>query len=126
MDSNCYSTVRQEIYGEAGARTMPLSGEPAGRVHRRGGAARSLDTFLAVIDRHHGMDAAANVEIADDRDFPGIHQGHPLLQDPVGDVFVEVALVAKRPEIQLQRLQLDAQPILRVTDTYCGQISLPR
>src|SRR5207245_7748825 len=56
-----------------------------------------------------GVDASPDVEIADHAHLPGLQESDEVVQDTVGHVLVEVPLVAERPEIELQRLQLDAE-----------------
>src|ERR1043165_4217108 len=54
-----------------------------------------------------GMNSAANVEIADHRHLTRTTRGNQIIENPVDDGFVESALIAKGPEIQFERLQLD-------------------
>src|SRR5262245_32847483 len=55
-----------------------------------------------------GVDAAAHVEVADHRHAPRCERSHEIVQNPVGDILVEVALSSERPEVELQGFQLDA------------------
>ena len=55
-------------------------------------------------------DAATGREEADDLDVLGIHESDEILHDDVHAVFMEIAVIAEREEIQLQTLRLRAAP----------------
>src|SRR3954447_16454095 len=54
------------------------------------------------------MDAAAHVEVTLDADAPRVQSRHQVVQYAIGHGFVKGPFVAKRPQIELQRLELDA------------------
>lgn len=57
------------------------------------------------------MDAASNIEVGDQLHGARPACLHEVVQDPVGYGLMEVALVPEGPEIELERLQLDTQPV---------------
>src|SRR5258708_7746004 len=63
-----------------------------------------------------GGDAAAHVEDALDGGATGMNRRYQIVQDAVGDRLVEGTVVAERPEVQLPRLQFDAQLVGDVLD----------
>src|SRR5437867_677879 len=65
---------------------------------------------------HDRADAAADVELAGDGDAAGGDGLHDVVEDDVGHVLVEVPLVAERPEVELERLQLDALLVGHIAD----------
>src|SRR6266849_312692 len=72
-----------------------------------GGAVSAVESgALAVRRSDLALDAAADVEVADDLDPAGAGGGGEVVEDTVGDVLVEGALLPVRPEVELQRLQL--------------------
>ena len=76
-----------------------------------------LPTF-PVLDLHHRLDPAADVEVAFDVEIARIERGDEVVGDAVRDRFVERAFIAVRPEIELERLQLDA--LLHRACSGCG------
>src|SRR5262245_17851535 len=73
----------------------------------------------------HRVDAAADPEITHHGHAARPDRGHQVVEDAVGDVLVEVSLVAERPEVELQRLQLDAQARRDVLDADGREVRLP-
>src|SRR5205807_7218082 len=82
--------------------------------------------LLPVLDFHHGLDAAADVEVAFHVEIARLERGDEVVRDPVRDRLVEGAFIAIRPEIELQRLQLDALLIRHVADADGGKVRLRR
>src|SRR5215468_2578013 len=65
---------------------------------------------------HRGPDSAADVELADHGQAPRLQRLHQFVEDLVGRLLEEMALVTERPEVELERLELDAEPVRRVED----------
>ena len=42
---------------------------------------------------HDGVDAAPDVEVSHHGHLPGLEEFHEVVQDAIGDIFVEVSLV---------------------------------
>ena len=57
---------------------------------------------------HDRLDVAADVEIPDHLDLPGVQELDEVVQYPVGDVLVEDMLVAKAVDVELEGLQFHA------------------
>jgi hypothetical protein len=72
-----------------------------------------------------GMNSAANVEIADHRHLTRTTCGNQIIENPVDDGFVESALIAKGPEIEFERLQLDTELVRDIFDFDGRKIGLP-
>src|SRR4051812_19595839 len=62
------------------------------------------------------MDSTAHQEIADDSHALRTDRRDEIVEDAVGDVLVESALVAIAPEVELEALQLDAGVLGRIAD----------
>ncbi len=75
---------------------------------------------------HLRLDAAADVEVTFDFQEAGIEQRDEVIRDPVRHCLVERALIAEGPQVQLQRLELDARFIGNVADADRGEVRLPR
>src|SRR5437763_1258828 len=80
--------------------------------------------LLPVLDLHHGLDAAADVEVAFHVEIARLEGGDEVVGDAIGDRLVEGAFIAIRPEIELQRLQLDALLIRHVVYSVGGKVRL--
>ena len=102
------------------ARRSPLA--EAGRRSPRN--ARRRRSLLLVLGDDRRVDAAAHLELALDARAPRRDCGHQVVEDPVGDRLVECALVAVRPEIELPRLELDAELVGDVLDADGGEVGL--
>src|SRR6185437_13802289 len=63
---------------------------------------------LGVTSSDDGLDVAADVEVAFNLDAQRIAGGDEVFENDVDDVFVEDLYVAKRVDVELQTLQLDA------------------
>ena len=70
------------------------------------------------------MNSATDIEIADHRHFTRATRGNQIVENLVDDRFVESALIAKRPKIEFQRLQLDAEFVRHIVDFDRGEIGL--
>lgn len=72
-----------------------------------------------------GVDPSADLEVAHDRHLSGFDGTDQVVQDPVGHVLVEMTLVAKRPQVELQGLQFDAKKVRDVANCEGGEVRLP-
>jgi hypothetical protein len=72
------------------------------------------------VDRH----PAARVPIAADPQPPRLHLVQEPLPDPNGHVLVEAAVIAERPEKQLEALALDDRLGRRVIDYQMREVGL--
>src|SRR2546425_5166974 len=79
-------------------------------------------SLLGVAGRHHRLDVAADVEVADDLYEPGIEQGHEVIEDSIDGGLVEDLAVAKFIDVELQRLEFDQLLVRDVSDMDRGEI----
>lgn len=79
---------------------------------------------LRVARRDRRMNAAANIEIADDGHFARLAGLNQIVENLVDHGFVESTFVAIGPQIELQRFELDAKLIGDVADSDRGKIRL--
>ena len=79
----------------------------------------------AVVGVWIDADAATRREEADDLDILGIHESDEILHDDVHAVFMEIAVVAEREEIQLQALALHHPLFRHISNDNIGKIRLP-
>lgn len=75
-------------------------------------------------DRDVRADAAAGGEGGDELEATGLENGDEVVEDAVGDVLVEDALVAEALEVHLQALQLNALLFGRVRECERAEIGL--
>jgi hypothetical protein len=78
----------------------------------------------AYIVTYIALDAAADVEVADDLDPAGPGGGDEVVEDTVRHVLVEGALLPIRPHVELQRLQLHEVLVGDVADPHRREIGL--
>src|SRR3989304_2215921 len=83
-----------------------------------------LFRVLAVGGLDLGLDAAAHVEVAHYLDPARLGGGGKVVQDPVGDVLMEGPLVPVRPDVELERLELDQVLVGDVADAEGGEVGL--
>jgi hypothetical protein len=81
---------------------------------------------LRVARRDRRMNAAADIEIADDDHLARLAGLNEIVENLVDHGFVESAFVAIGPQIELQRFELDAKLIGNVMDSDRGKIRLSR
>ena len=81
---------------------------------------------LAVLDLHLRLDPAAHVEVALHLQEARRQRGDQIVGDAVRHRLVERSLVAERPEVELERLQLDAERLRDVADADRGEVGLSR
>src|SRR5258705_2445062 len=81
---------------------------------------------LAVGGADDGLDPTAHAEVAHYLDPAGSRHGHEVVEDAVGHIFVEGALVAIGPDIELDAFQLDERPIGHVANPDGGEVGLAR
>ena len=70
------------------------------------------------------MDAAAHKEVRFDRHVAGLYRFHEIIQDLVGNGFMESAFVPVAPKIELEAFQLHAEFVGHIADTDRGKIRL--
>jgi len=85
---------------------------------------RGLPAWLAVLRYHGCEDPAAHVEPGGQAHETRLGGGDQVIQDAVGDILVEMALIAERPDVQLQAFQFDALFIRDVIQYQRGEIRL--
>src|ERR687885_2170787 len=71
-------------------------------------------------------DAAAHVPHRDDVHLLWFERGHQIVQNPVGDVLVEVALLTEAPQVKLQAFELDDLRAWNVGDRKGREVGLAR
>ena len=79
---------------------------------------------LAVGGADDRLDAAAHREVPHDLDPARRRRGHEIVQDPVGHVLVEGPFVPVRPDVELDRLELEQVPVRHVADSNRGEVGL--
>jgi hypothetical protein len=84
------------------------------------------NSALRVARRDRRMNAAADIEIADDGHLARLAGLNEIVENLVDHGFVESAFVAIGPQIELQRFELDAKLIGNVMDSDRGKIRLSR
>src|SRR4051812_33815951 len=72
-----------------------------------------------------GVDAAADVPLRLEPHVAGLGGTYEVVEDPVGDRLMKRPLVAVGPNVELERLQLHAQPVGDVVERERGEIGLP-
>src|SRR5688500_16491634 len=77
-------------------------------------------------DLDDGVDSAADVEVALDGHPTRREERDEVVEDPVRHRLVEVTLVAERPQVELQALELDAALVGSVADPDRREVGLPR
>jgi hypothetical protein len=77
-----------------------------------------------VVGNHHGVDAAANHEVAFDVCSSRLGGGHEIVENLVCDGFVEGTLVAVRPQVELPRFEFHAKFIRNVFHADCREVRL--
>jgi diguanylate cyclase (GGDEF)-like protein len=109
------------IVQDAGRSTprIRIAGECA-QFHAR----RRFPAGFAVLGDDIGENAATHVELGSQTHEARVGGAHQIIEDAVGDVFVEVAFLAERPDVQLQALQFDATLIGDVVQIQRGEVGL--
>jgi len=72
-----------------------------------------------------GVDSSAHVELGRQARESGTHAGCQIVQDLVGNGFVEGAGVPIRPDIEFERFQLDTEGIWHIIEGQRREIRLP-
>jgi len=78
-----------------------------------------------VVDNHHRVNAATNVEVALDTRSTWLRGGDQIIQDLVGDGLVKRSLVAVGPQVELPRFQFHAKSIRNVFHANRREVRLP-
>lgn len=71
-----------------------------------------------------GEDAAAYVELGGEAHVAGLGGGHQVIQNLVGDGFVEGAFVAVGPHVELEALEFDTELVRDVVQDQGGEVGL--
>jgi hypothetical protein len=71
-----------------------------------------------------GEDAAAHVELGSETHKARLGGSDQVIQDTVGDILVEMAFVAERPDVELEAFQFDALLISDIVKDERGKIWL--
>src|SRR3954451_8978037 len=81
--------------------------------------ARAVDprSFGGIFSFDDRLDAAPDREVADDGHATWLKRGDEVVEDLVGDLFVEDAFVAELDKVVLQRLQLDTRRVRYIRDS---------
>ena len=87
-------------------------------------APRSADGRVRHLD--HGMDTPTYEPVRGHRQTTRRDDSNQVIEHPIGHVLVESALVAKAPQIELQRLELHEQFVRYIGDADGGEVGLPR
>lgn len=85
-----------------------------------------LGWLFAARDSDYRFDAAAHVKVAHNFNVLGFKQCVDCVADVVGDFFVKVAFIAKRPQIKLERFEFDTVFAGHIADFESGKVWLPR
>src|SRR5262245_6106747 len=81
---------------------------------------------LALRDANDGLDPAAYPEVAHHLDPARGRHRHEVVEDAVGHVLVESALVAVRPDVELDALELHELLVRHVADADGREVGLAR
>src|SRR5262249_11160600 len=98
----------------------------AGRVDVPGGGRQLLlaPAFALVLGDDVGVDAAAHVPYTGQAHAARPGRGDQVVEDAVGHGLVEGALVAVAPDVELERLELDAGLVRHVLQVQGGEVGL--
>src|SRR5512137_616937 len=88
---------------------------PCSCLFPRGATIRSRDC---------GLDAAPDIESALDDQRTRRQSGDQIVQNKVGDGFVKMALVAKRPQVQFEALELHTKFVRKINNSQGREIWL--
>ena len=98
---------------------------PRSRLPSRAGAGGD-PARLAMLGHDGREDPAAHVEARGQAHEARRGRRRKIVEDAVGHRFVEGALVAVRPDVELQALQLDAATVRNVVEQQRGEVRLAR
>ena len=79
---------------------------------------------LSILHRYVGIDATADIELSMQAHEPRLAGLYQVIEDTVAHVLVECAFIAKRPDIQLPRLEFYARQVRDVLKLQGGEIRL--
>ncbi len=83
-----------------------------------------LPTWFAMFGHHIGENAATHIKLGGQTHEFGVCGGDQIVQNAIGHGFMETALIAERPHIQLETLQLHALLIGDVIQIQHSKIGL--
>lgn len=70
------------------------------------------------------MDTPADVEVGDQLHGAWLAGLDEIIHDPVGNGLVEVTFIPEGPEVELERLQFDAQPVRHIGEREGREVRL--
>ena len=90
------------------------------------GASAGLDVPADLPVFHHdiGINPATDIEFRAQSHEARLAGADQFVEYPVGDVLVECAFIAKRPDIQFEGFQFDALLVGNVFEEQCGEVRL--
>ena len=71
---------------------------------------------------NHGLDVSTNIKIPDHFDLVGIQKLYQVIHNSIGHVLMEYLIVSESIDIELQRLELDAELIRHIANADGGKI----
>src|ERR1700752_1852683 len=83
-----------------------------------------LPTRLSALGDNGGEDPAAHVEARREAQVPRLDRGVQVIGDLVRHGFVKGAAVAERPDVELERFELDAAPVRYVLEIERREVRL--
>ena len=83
-----------------------------------------LPAFLAMLGNDVGENAATYVELGGQTHEARLQGFDEIVKDAVGDGFVKTALVAERPDVELQAFEFDAGFLGDVVENQGGEVRL--
>src|SRR5207247_1937810 len=102
----------------------PFVGAPGGRALPVSSTVVAASAFIRILGTDGEGDSAARGELRSHDRFARRACFDEIVENPVGDRFVERALVSIRSKIKFERFAFDAEPIRHVIDVYPGKIWL--
>src|SRR3990172_183515 len=76
---------------------------------------RSFSVVRLMSRGDHRVNPPADVEIGNQLHRPWLARPDQIVQDTIRDRFVKMAFVPERPEVELERFQLNAQPVRHIS-----------
>ena len=83
-----------------------------------------LPALLAMLGNDIGKDAATDIKLGRETHVAGFSGFHQVIENTVGDGLMETALVAKRPHVKLETLELDAVFFGHIVENQGGEVRL--
>lgn len=105
-------------------RLLPSCGLKWHSIATDGRSQRSPTVVGLMRDGNDGVDAAADIEVGDQLHGAGLAGLDEVVQDPVRDRLMKVALVPEGPEVEFERFQLDAQLVRDIGERQGREVRL--